>query len=286
LTEGKKCAWVNAAHTSRAREETLSAKIGYILVDIDETVVATNGGDRREYQQGRRQFAHLIGLSNQGVIPPIGFCTGREASYVLGFLRWVAIPNCWSIVESGLILYNPHTQERKEHSSFTPERQEVFKKVKGVHIPRLLEQFPFLIPYKGKEWNIALERGEGAPPIAECERVVKKALAGIPGITIHASSIAVDISPEGIDKGSGVLHLADTTGVDPRTMLLIDDSMGGKPAADQVGFLACPADIEDERFHQEVGRREAEGRGHVSPCKLVEGVVEIICFFTGASLAV
>ena len=263
----------------------MSAKIGYILVDIDDTVVATDGSDRREYEEGRRQFAHLIGLSNQGIIPPIGFCTGREASYVLGFLRWIAIPDCWSIVESGLILYNPRTQERKEHPLFTPERQEMFREVKGAHIPRLLKRFPFLAPYKGKEWNIALERGGGAPPIAECERVVKETLAGIPGITIHASSIAVDISPEGIDKGAGVLYLADTTGVDPRTMLLIDDSVGGKPAADQVGFLACPADIEDKRFQQEVERREAEGKGHVSPCKLVEGVVETICFFTGVPLA-
>lgn len=255
--------------------------IEYILLDVDDTIISTDRENHREYEEGRRQFAYLIGLANQGKLPPIGFCTGREASYVLGMTRWLAIPNSWSVVESGLILYNPSTQERLYHPKFTPKLQQVFEEIRKTRIPQLLKEFPFLFPYVGKEWNVALERKEGAPPIEECERVIKEMLRELPGIAIHASSIAVDISPEGIDKGSGILFLAEKTGIDPRSMLLIDDSLGGKPAADKVGFLACPANA-SKNFQELVAARGEQG--YLSPCNLVEGVVDAICHFTGVSL--
>jgi len=146
-------------------------------------------------------------------------------------------------------------------------------------IPRLLERLPFLSLYIGKEVNIALERAsEEAPPIEECRLAVVEELRGVRGIVINASRSAIDISPEGVDKGTGTLFQCEVTGTDPDDVLLIDDSLGGKPAADVVGHLGGASDASDP-WKKLVLERDPNRR-HISLLPLVEGVVDCICTLT------
>ena len=252
--------------------------ISSILVDVDGTIISDKTQDHPAYIKGRSQFAQLIKLANQGEIPPIGFCTGREASYVLGMLRWLGLPDSFSVVESGLVLFNPLTQERLYNPAFTPELREIFDEVRRNRIPRLLEKLPYLSLYIGKEVNIALEPRPGAPSIEECRVAIEEELREVEGITINASGSAVDISPKGVDKGTGTLFYCKVTKTNPAHVLLIDDSLGGKPAADVVGYLGCASDAEGS-FKELVLDRDKDKR-HTSELPLVEGVVDCICHFT------
>lgn len=259
-------------------------QIRYILADIDDTIISTGGSAPPSVLNGLPKLSWIITQANSGKLPRFGFCTGREASYVLGISRFMEAPDSWSITESGLVLFNPRTQERKYHPSFTQEMREVFEEINRKRIPRLVVKFPFLHRYIGKEVNIALERKDETVSLADCERVIRESLRDIMEyLEINVSSIAVDISPKGIDKGTGVVRLAEITGIPPSEMLLIDDSMGGKPAADRVGYLACPDKSKDD-FMALVQSREKEGRGHVSPLELAEGVVESTAYFTGVKI--
>jgi len=66
-------------------------------------------------------------------------------------------------------------------------------------------------------------------------------------------------------------------------MLLIDDSMGGKSAADRVGYLACPDKSKPD--FMELVRSRGKENGHESPLELTEGVVESISYFTGVKIS-
>lgn len=255
----------------------------YVLADIDDTIIPTKGEEPpSSVYSGLPKLSRLIRQANSGTMPRFGFCTGREASYVLGLCRFLEIPDSWSIVESGLILFNPRTQERLYHPALTLELREVFEEIKIKRIPRLVAKFPFLNPYRGKEINIAIERKGETVSWDDCERVIRESVQDIMEfLEINRSSIAVDISPRGIDKGTGTLRLAEVTGVPVSEMLLVDDSMGGKPAADQVGFLACPANAKQD--FKELVRTKGEN-GHESPLEFIEGVVESILHFTGAKI--
>lgn len=253
--------------------------VRYVLADIDDTIVATNGTVPPCLYNGLQKLSWIIAKANLGQLPPFGFCTGREASYVLGIARFMEIPNSWSLVESGLLLYNPRSQDRKYHPALTQEMREVFEEIKKKRIPLLVAKFPFLFPYTDKEVNIAIERRDEAVSLKDCEQVIREALQNlVQFLEINVSSIAVDISPKGIDKGTGLIFLAEETGIPPSEMLLIDDSMGGKPAADHAGFLACPANAKPE--FKELVRARGE-KGYESPFEFAEGVADSILHFTG-----
>lgn len=263
----------------------------YVLVDADDTVVSTEpllppnpGEDKPDryssITNGLPKFALIIVLANSGKLPPLGFCTGREASFILGLCRWLRVrPNFWSIVESGLILYNPYTEEREYHPLLTKEVRRVFEEINLIRIPRLVEKHPFLRQYKGKEVNAAIELRDGTATLADCERIIRESFRDIIDfLEINRSSIAIDISPRGIDKGAGVTRLAEVTGIPPSEMLLIDDSLGGKPAADKVGSLASPRNA--SLAFQELVLARGD-KGYVSEFEFVEGVVDSILNSTG-----
>lgn len=267
----------------------------YILVDIDDTIISTkeiplpadpNEPDRYlSISKGLPKLSWIIAQANAKQLPPLGFCTGREASYALGVSTFFREkPNYWSIVESGLVLFNPKTEERKYHPAFTDDMRKVFEEINLIRIPRLVQKHPFLRQYKGKEVNAAVELNDGTASLADCERIIRDSFQDIIDfLEINVSSIAVDISPKGIDKGTGVVRLAEVTGIPPSEMLLIDDSMGGKSAAYRVGYLACPANARPD-FKELVAAKEKEGKGHESPQGFTEGVVESISYFTGVKL--
>lgn len=258
--------------------------IKYVFLDIDDTTVSTNGEAPQNDYRGFKQMNSLIGRANKGELPPIVFISGREVSYMLGLARAFQTPKGFCIAESGLVLVDLTTGERHYNPALTPEKRKLFQYLWQERIPKLQEKFPYLLPYIGKEVNIAIERIDLTIPMERCEEIVRKELKDLLEsnlIEFNVSSIAVDLSPKGIDKGTGILYHAEITGIDPAKELLIGDSLGDKPAADKVRFLACPENARPA-FKELVRARDKDG--HISPYQYAQGVAESICHFTGASL--
>lgn len=256
--------------------------VGHILADIDDTIFSPEGGVPASVFSGLPRLSWLIKQANAGAIARFSFCTGREVSYMLGASLALETPDSWSLAESGLILCNLRTQERRYHPAFTPKVRDVFEEISRKRVPELAKKYPFLRPYTGKEVNIAIERKIKTVTLADCELVIKESLADImDSIEISVSSVAVDISPRGVNKGTGVLWLTEIIGIPLSKILFIDDSMAGKSAADMVGYLACPANASSD-FKQVVA--EKGENGHRSDFDFAEGVVDSICHFTGVKV--
>ena len=257
-----------------------------ILLGIDGCLLDPSGkllspGHFADYVAGIHSLASHIYFSNRysfpALKPPICFCTGRPQAYVEAVAYMLGLPNSWSIVESGLFLYNPATKVKVMNPALTSELMQVFKHIAEEIVPAILLKFPTLFLYSGNELNIAIEQKYGADtPMEECYASIVNALTDDVKemVNIHHSDSAVDISPVGIDKGSGVKMWADFTGTDLAKTLGIGDSQGDFPMFEKVGKVACPANA-SESCKKLVGSHD----GYVSPYQLTAGVADIIDHF-------
>lgn len=221
-----------------------------ILIDVDDCTLPTDGNVSSEFYQGLEQISKFVKRANEGKFPQIGFCTGRDRNYVEAVAFHCGLPNSLSVIESGIALFNPTTKEMALNPALTIEAKTAFETIRKERLPRILDKFPGLFDYPGNMINIALERRYGTDiSIEECFRGIEVELKDLVTqglVTIHHSAIAVDISPPGIDKGSGIKFLAEKTGVLPAEMLGIGDSRGDFPMLNLVGYVGCPYNASEE----------------------------------------
>ncbi len=252
--------------------------IKFILIDIDDCLLPTNGNLYPDYFEGLPLIAQYIEKANKGGFPQIGFCTGRDRNYVESTAFSVGRPNSWSVIESGIALFNPTTKKLFFNPALTPEVQEAFEEIRRQRLPEILKRLPGLFDYPGNMINIALERNYGIDiTIEECYEAVKQELSDLEFqglVTIYHSKIAVDISPPGIDKSSGVRFLSQCTKVNLDEMLGIGDSKGDFPMLNLVGFIGCPSNASEEC--KELVKRK---KGYISPYQYAKGVADIIRSF-------
>lgn len=257
----------------------MKRQIEMILVDVDDCLLPTNGQVSSEFFEGLGNIALYIGEANEGWKPTLGWCSGRDRNYIEAVSFFAGLPNSWSIIESGIALFNPTTKEMLFNPALTLGVQAAFAEIRRERLPQILKRFPDLFDYPGNMINIALERQYGInTPIEEYHGVVKKELADLEKqnlVTIHHSRIAVDISPPGIDKASGVQFLSQRTGIKPKQMLGIGDSKGDFPMMKLVGSVGCPANASAECIEL-----VNEKSGYVSSLNHAAGVVDVINHFT------
>lgn len=253
-------------------------QIGAIFTDIDGCLVSTDGNISPNYYWGLSQISRYIREANQGNFPVIGFCTGRDRNYVEAVGFAVGLPNSWSVIENGIAIFNPTTKELLFNSALTPEVKETFQRISEEEIPEILVRHPELMLYPGNLINITLERrwGKDDIPIEKCYQMVRRELKKWVerGLIITHSHIAVDISPSGIDKASGLKFLSQHAEVNLTRTLGIGDSRGDFPMFDVVGQVGCPANASRE-CKRYVRKRE----GYVSPFSFAKGVADIIDHF-------
>lgn len=255
----------------------MAGKITSILIDVDDCILPNNGEVNVAFFVGLQSIAERI----QDAPYPIAFCTGREYTYTLALANVLGRPNSWSVVESGAFLFNParriSVQNPLQNPSLTPEIQEAFETARA-RVLALCEKLP-LVFYRGKLINIALELAEGAETtIEDCYLRVQEELRELEEggfLTINHSSIAVDISPAGIDKASGVRFLSQHTGIDLSQTLGIGDSRGDFPMFELVGQVGCPANASPECKELVLARG-----GYVAPRPYASGVARVIRHFT------
>jgi len=250
-----------------------------ILIDIDGCLLPTDGSVSPNFYRGLSEFSFYVKESNKGSFPKIGFCTGRDRNYVEAVCLVVGLPQWWSIIESGLALFNAWSKELVFNPALSSEIRETFKEISKERISKILGKCSSeLFLYPGKILNVSLERFPKAKSsIEQLFEIVKNELQDLlreRKITISHSNIAVDISPAGIDKASGVKFLAQYTGIDLKKTLGIGDSNGDFPMLEQVGYIGCPSNASEEV--KEVVKKR---KGYISSLPFVEGVVDVIRYF-------
>jgi hydroxymethylpyrimidine pyrophosphatase-like HAD family hydrolase len=259
----------------------VSEKIEAIILDIDDCLLSTSGKISHDCFEGLEIIKDYVEEGNKGLFPPISFCTGREYTYTIPVANLIGKPDAWSIVESGVYLYNPSRRISEnnplENPALTPEIKEAFEMVRG-KVLHLCKKLP-LVFYRGKIINIALELAEGAEfTIEEYCQMVREELREFEKekiLTIRHSSIAIDISPANIDKASGTQFFSQLTGTPLHRILGIGDSEGDFPMLRLVGQVGCPQNASVKC--QELIK---EKKGYVSPFSYAAGVADIISHFT------
>jgi hydroxymethylpyrimidine pyrophosphatase-like HAD family hydrolase len=76
------------------------------------------------------------------------------------------------------------------------------------------------------------------------ERFVEKGLDELMDIT-H-SETAVDITPKGVNKRTGLIHLFEACGIDPALVLGVGDTVGDLEWLRYIGIPACPSNATTE----------------------------------------
>ena len=264
-------------------------EIRNVLIDLNGCV--TGPPSLGFYQEGLWRLSQLSKLTLDENWFIMGACSGREMPYVRGILHMIGdqrtYPRGWSIYESGLGIFNMVDERWIPNPALTPEIRKAFEEeIIKVRVPKILSRHPKDIRfYKGNEINVALElTNETTLTIRELHEETQEELWDLLKkelVIVHHSTDTEDISPPGIDKGGGVIQIEEVTEI-PRTQTLgIGDTNGDRPMLELVAFAGCPANASTEC--KELVR--AKGRkGYISPYFYAEGVADIICHFTGASL--
>lgn len=254
-----------------------------VLIDHDNCLVPTSGMVDLGFYEGLAELWQLLQRFGERI--PFGFCTGRDRNYVeeATFVTGLAaFSNSWSIMESGILLFNAATKEMRLNPALTPEVIEAFILIHGEIVPKVLKKFPQLFEYKN-EVQVTFERNYGvAEPIETFYDGVRRILGDLEVrglVKIHHSNMAVDISPMGqdgvpLDKASGVQFLSEVVGIPPTEMLGIGDSEGDFPMLNTVGFVGCPSNAS-----QQCKDLVEQRGGCISPLRYSQGVADIVRHF-------
>lgn len=262
----------------------MSAIKGF-LIDRDGVLTITNGEFSWENTLGRYRLAKYVDLANRNKFPKIGICTGREYGSAETILFDIGLPDWWSIIESGVFLFNRRSKKILENPELTKEIKEAFDEISRKRIPPIFKKHENdLFLYPGNQICIAIELQEKAKftieqayreIFSQIQDIVEEGLA-----TIHHSSIAVDISPAKIDKESGVKFLCQVEEIDSNQIFAIGDSPGDFPMFRAAGQIGCPSNATSE-CKEMVKKR----KGIISEKPYAAGVIDILYRATGVRIA-
>ncbi|MEN6487288.1 MAG: HAD-IIB family hydrolase [Smithella sp.] len=180
-------------------------------------------------------------------VPPITLCSGRSLSYVEAMMHAIDgyLP---AISENGAVLYYPIEDDYRLNPLITPQIPQIKKQmafVKNVIHKEIID--PFKARFEcGKEFVISIN----PPPDVLIEnffKIVQDCLIEQRiDMNITHSAGAIDITPPGIDKFSGLQILLETLEIVPADVAGIGDTSGDFPVLKKVGFSAAPANATSE----------------------------------------
>ena len=249
-------------------------KIKVIHIDIEGCLrsgVKLAGNDLEGL--AKIQEYQLKAFDNPNLLP-LAICSGRGIGYIEAMLANIGFSPAgfWSVAENGAFICD-FRENRFELNPMIENVSEI-QKVSREIIPALLEKIGGQEEY-GKEICISLNPFAGTS-IKEYFQEVKKELFRFEkSVEITHSTAAVDITPRGVNKGTGLGFATRESKVELSEILYIGDSKGDFPAMEITGSVACPANATEECKQLVLSRR-----GYVSSCEDVKGAFDIIKRFT------
>jgi hypothetical protein len=245
-------------------------KIKLIVADIEGCITPPN--------RGAISLSDILPIADycqkalsDKTLPLLVFCTGRQIPYLecVAQLTNAFFPNFPSVAENGAFLYDFARNEVFTNPAVTPEAKELLHEVRR-ETEKILQKFDARKEY-GKDVCISLNPPLKMP-VSQFFEEVRKSLAKYSNvINITHSASAVDITPVGIDKASGVKFLSEKTGIPLENMLGIGDTRGDLPMLKIVGMPTCPANASEDV--QKIAKFIAQSEGAI-------GVAEILKHFT------
>lgn len=191
----------------------------------------------------------------------VHLCTGRSAPYVEAISQVIGI-NQWCICENGAYLYHPKSDEVIFNPLITNATMSALVLLKNLFHQKLFKSICKM--ELGKEVCISLNPIQIS--IEELFKIIAKEIDH-DLLYINHSTTAVDITPKGVDKGSGLKMLAEMEDFDLMNILAIGDSSGDLPFMRLAGIKACPANASDT---------VKSISDYISPYSTTEGVIDII----------
>ena len=255
----------------------MKGKIEAIYIDVDDCLWPTTGNLPDDFYTGLNKIHRYINAFNQGGFPIIGFCTGRDRNYCEAVFLSLGPPNSYSVVEHGIALFNARTKELILHPDLTEEKQRKFREISEKIIPRILKKYGgFEYPGNLICVDLELKRDSTREEIENYYFQIQKELSDyLDLLNSSYSSIAVEITPKGIDKAEGMKFMAKFTGINLKNVVGIGDSQGDFVWLKIVGRVSCPANAGEECKEFVKARN-----GYISPFSYASGVADIISHFT------
>lgn len=200
--------------------------------------------------------------------PRLVLCTGRPQPYVAAVLRILGAiwPRTPSVIESGAYLYYPYEGEVQVNPLLEGPALERWRELRR----DLARQAPEMRarPGLGEKTGLSLFPTDDETVEQLHIRLGDQLIDE--GLEFTRSNMCVDITPKGVNKQSGILMLAEATGISAQEMVGIGDSLNDIAMLTAVGIPTCPANA-----HPTV----KETSVYVSPYEYTRGVRDILEHF-------
>jgi HAD superfamily hydrolase (TIGR01484 family) len=246
--------------------------IQLVLVDIDGCL--TPGEGCRWNWRALETIAHANELSRHASgIPAVSLCTGRQEPYVEVLMQAInaRFP---AVYENGCGLYFPEEYRFVENSAITNEvRRALFEAKMRFHGEIVEAGLGYLQP--GNEVSLTIYPLPGTSLTSLYDIVAEGLVATDQRLVVQVSVSCVDITPAGINKGTGVQWLSRETGIPLTAMCGIGDSISDLAFLRLVGQSGAPANAANTvRDAVDVLSRLSDG----------DGVVDILDRWSGGRL--
>jgi HAD superfamily hydrolase (TIGR01484 family) len=242
-----------------------------VVVDVDGCLTPGEAGDWNwGALQAIRDFNRRARLGQD--LPAVTLCTGRQEPYVEVLMQAIGayLP---AIYENGGGLYVPDQYRFFEHPTITAPVREALAGAKA-SLQRAVVAPGHGYFQPGKEVSLSVYPLAGTS-VRRLHEMALEALAGCDALlTIQTSVSCVDVTPTGVDKGSGIRWLSERTGIRLAQMGGIGDSTSDLRFLHLVGRSAAPANAAPEVKAAVV---------YVSQYNDGEGVVDILNHWCHAS---
>jgi HAD superfamily hydrolase (TIGR01484 family) len=213
------------------------------VVDVDGCLTPGEGGDWD--WKAIQSIRDLNRRAEKGDrVPAVTLCTGRPQPYVEVLMQAIGA-RMPGIYENGCGLYYPDSYRFVEHPSISAATKDALAAMKAELRQRVIA--PGLGYFQpGKEASLTIYPLPGTS-VGHLQEAITDALTGHErSVSIQASVSCVDVTPSGIDKGTGVRWLSDEIGIALSCLGGIGDSSSDLKFMRIVGHCGAPANATAE----------------------------------------
>ncbi len=249
-------------------------KIDLVALDVEGCI--THGKRGSWDLDGIKKIRRYCDLAPQYGLPPAILVTGRS-TYAEAVIQAIGALGDYfeipSVIENGAMLWQ-HNEKRAE-----PARAAKDKLAQMESVRRFVDE-DFRKPYNENNFNlqagkeICVSLNPVGIDVEILYNIVREELgrAGFMDVVeVTYSSSAVDITPKGINKWSGLKQVLEEHGIDAENVLGVGDSKGDADWIKNVGIKSGPANATPDL--------RAIGLDHVSAFPEAEGVADILRYF-------